>query len=411
MMIDRENEFFKTDEVKQAVTGKWVMVLSHFPALSEALKKPGRHVACPKTGQGKDGFRLFPKDLNERGGAIHNDPHVGALVDGFSLIMWLNDWDFRTAITEVAMILGMEPHKRHSPRKMSGYARVVRHVDEAARARAKAVERKLSRQQQLSSEQHLSRIQAIWNETLPLSDPQAAVARAYLANRGLNTCDALLNQLAVGNSLRFHQRLPYYGAIERKEVTATGEVYMREHVAILGYYPALIAVIRDAQGKPSTLHRTYLSEQGTKAEVDSPRKMVALPATHTVTGGAIRLAEPRGILGLAEGLETAAAAYQATRLPTWSCVSATLLAGFEPPGGVHTIVVWADRDRSRAGEEAARQLKARMQDRGIRVAIMLPNAIIPAGNKGVDWNDMLQQHGAESFPTRHSLLDSIANAS
>lgn len=414
MMIDRESEFFKTDEVKQAVSGKWLMVLSHFSSLDAALKKPGRHVPCPKTGQGKDSFRLFPKDLNERGGGIHNDPRVGALVDGFSLLMWLHDWDFRTAITEVALILGMDPHKRRSRRNMGGNAKVVRRVDESAKARAKArakaIERKLAQQHRVSVQQHQQRLKAIWNETVELADPKAVAARAYLHNRGIANNEAMLEQLSASKSLRFHPRLPYYGTIQRQEVTASGEAYIQEQVAVLGYYPALIAAIRDNKGQVSTLHRTYLSNHGAKADVDHPRKMVALPDALTVTGGAIPLAAPRGILGLAEGLETAAAAYNATRLPTWSCVSATLLAGFEPPEGVHTLVVWADRDRSKAGEEAAKQLKSRMRERGIKVVIMLPNAIVPADKKGVDWNDMLQQHGVESFPSRQSILDSIASA-
>lgn len=410
MMIDRENEFFKTDEVKQAVAGKWVIVLSHFPQLAQALSKPGRHVPCPKTGQGKDGFRLFAKDLNERGGGIHNDPHVGAMADGFALLMWLNDWDFRTAITEVSLILGMEPYKRRVRRNMGENAKMVRRMDQSAKARAEEIERKLARQQQLGEQQHAQRMQAMWNETLPLTDSRATVARDYLTHRGIHACDAMLNQLSASNSLRFHPRLPYYDTVQREEVSSNGEVYLREQVAVLGYYPALIAVIRDSKGQVSTLHRTYLSEQGIKADVDHPRKMVALPASRTMTGGAIPLATPRGILGLAEGLETAAAAYNATRLPTWSCVSATLLAGFEPPEGIHTLVVWADRDRSKAGERAARQLKARMQDRGIKVVIMLPDVIVPADKKGVDWNDMLQQHGVESFPSRQTLLDCIASA-
>ncbi|WP_075881897.1 DUF7146 domain-containing protein [Vreelandella massiliensis] len=410
MMIDRDNEFFKTDEVKQSARGNWIAILSQFGALAPALNKPGRHVPCPKSGQGKDGFRLFPRDLNERGGGIHNDPNIGSMTDGFSLLMWLNDWDFRTTVTEVALILGMEPYRKKGgqPRRVHTAPRRLNHDAESV---AKAAQRKLAQQQHVDRQQHQQRLQALWDETLPLTDAQAVTVKAYLGNRGIAHSDAMLNALATGDSLRFHPALAYYGVIERQEMTASGEAIIHEQIAALGHYPALIAAIRDEHGNITTLHRTYLAHDGAgKADVDHPRKMLALPEGVSVTGGAIPLAMPRGILGLAEGLETATAAYNATRLPTWSCVNATLLAGFNPPPDVHTLVVWADRDRSKAGEVAAEQLKSRMKEKGVKVVIMLPDAIIPADEKGVDWNDMLLQHGAMSFPSRQIILDSIANA-
>lgn len=386
-------------------------ILSHFSALAPALGKPGRHVPCPKTGEGTDGFRLFPRDLDESGGGIHNDPNVGALTDGFSLLMWLNDWDFRTTVTEVALILGMEPYRKRHAGQPKRVHSALRQANHDAQATAKAAKQRLAQQQQVNQQEHRKRLQTLWGETLALTDPRSQAVNAYLGSRGIAHSDAMLNALAAGHSVRFHPELAYYGAIERQEVTASGEVIIQEQIAVLGHYPALVAAIRDEHGQISTLHRTYLSHDGAgKANVDHPRKMLALPLGMSVTGGAIPLAMPRGILGLAEGMETAAAAYNATRLPTWSCVNATLLAGFNPPSDVHTLVVWADRDRSRAGEVAAEQLKARMKEKGVRVVIMLPDAIIPNDAKGIDWNDMLKQHGIPSFPSRQALIDSIHQA-
>ena len=411
MMIDHDKEYFKTDEVKQAVRGKWITVLSTFDALGDALKKPGRHVACPKTGEGKDGFRLFPNDLDERGGGIHNNPNAGSLVDGFSLLMWLNDWDFRTAVTEVALILGMEPYRKKGSRGQQRSVHAPRStVSSEANKRAQAAKQQLAQRQRVDGEKHSSKVQALWAETLPLTDASAAPARAYLAQRGIPVSDAMLSQIAQNDAIRFHPALAYYSKITEEESTARGELLIKERVVVLGRYPAIVTAIRDDKGVITTLHRTYLSPNGGKAEVEHSRKMMAVPCNTTVTGGAIRLATPRGILGVAEGLETALAAYTSTRLPTWSCVSATLLAGFNPPEGIHTLVVWADRDRSQAGKIAAERLKERMKEKGINVLILMPLAIIPPGQKGIDWNDMLLRNGASVFPSRQTILDSIANA-
>jgi hypothetical protein len=52
------------------------------------------------------------------------------------------------------------------------------------------------------------------------------------------------------------------------------------------------------------------------------------------------------------------------------------------------VVVWADRDRSGAGEAAALSLRERLLQRGIPVAVHLPPGPVPTGAKGVDWADV-----------------------
>ncbi|MBO0217089.1 DNA primase, partial [Vibrio sp. Vb2880] len=88
----------------------------------------------------------------------------------------------------------------------------------------------------------------------------------------------------------------------------------------------------DAKGNLVTLHRTYLTKSGKKAKVECAKKMMPVPDGLSVTGGAVRLGMPtEGVLGLAEGLETALSGFRATHIPTWSTVNATLLENFEVP--------------------------------------------------------------------------------
>jgi putative DNA primase/helicase len=75
-----------------------------------------------------------------------------------------------------------------------------------------------------------------------------------------------------------------------------------------------------------------------------------------------------------------------------TAVSAGLLARLEPPAGTSLVVIWADRDRSGAGQAAALSLRERLLGRGIAAAVHLPPGPIPAGEKGIDWADVWCNH-------------------
>ncbi|WP_436718076.1 MULTISPECIES: toprim domain-containing protein [unclassified Salmonella] len=177
----------------------------------------------------------------------------------------------------------------------------------------------------------------------------------------------------------------------------------------VGKFPAIVCAIRDVEGNLVTLHRTYLTQNGKKAKVGNAKKMMPIPDGLDVNGAAIRLGEPtEGILGVAEGLETALSAYRVTQIPVWSTVNATLMESFEVPEGVHTVLIWADKDKSVTGEKSANVLKAKLEKRGIRVYVLLPKLPIPPRAKGIDWNDVLMSQGSLGFPNARYLRDFIA---
>ena len=72
-----------------------------------------------------------------------------------------------------------------------------------------------------------------------------------------------------------------------------------------------------------------------------------------------------GVLGVAEGIGTALAVHCATGMPVWSTINTTMLEGFEIPEGVEMVIVWADKDRSEAGQRSAQVLKTRLWAAGI----------------------------------------------
>ena len=206
-------------------------------------------------------------------------------------------------------------------------------------------------------------LRRVWSQTLDPTDRQALPLQRYLLRRGI---DAEPDPRVV----RFHPGLGYYDQDGRRT----------------GTYPAIVARVSDAAGRPVSLHRIYLDREGRKAPVASPKKLMTPLAP--VVGGAIRLYPAGATLGITEGIETALVIRQRTEMPVWSGVSTTLLERFEPPPGVSLVVVWADLDVSGAGERAALGLRERLLARGIQVAVHVPRGPIPVGAKGLDWADL-----------------------
>ncbi len=145
------------------------------------------------------------------------------------------------------------------------------------------------------------------------------------------------------------------------------------------WHPAMLAMVTDTSGKPATIHKTYITADGTKAQVEKVRMFCAgsVPA-----GGAVRLTPPEPILGIAEGIETALAAMKMFGIPTWAALSDWGVEKFEPPVDTKRLVIFADNDSHCAGQRAAYSAAARLSGR-LDVEVNIPE------KSGTDWNDVL----------------------
>ena len=141
--------------------------------------------------------------------------------------------------------------------------------------------------------------------------------------------------------------------------------------------PAMIALVRDAEGTPVNIHRTFLGEGG-KADMDNPRAM--MPGS-VPEGSAVRLFPVAERLGICEGIETAFAASKRFGLPVWSAIDAGKLAKWQPPVGCKSVVVFGDNDRTFTGQAAAYTLANRLAVKGFEVSVQIP------GQEGRDWAD------------------------
>lgn len=354
----------KAEEVRPLAQGRWGEILNAIaPHLGPALERKGRHVPCPVHG-GRDGYRVF-RDVEKTGGSVCNT--CGVFPDGFATLMWANGWDFATALRAVAEYL------HASGAKPKPVARVAT---------------KLGRADGEDDEKLRQALNRVWNKSISILHRDAEPARLYLARRGIS--------IPPPEALRFHPSLAYYDG-DRK----------------VGEYPAIIAMVSGTQGNPVTIHRTYLTQDGKKAPVESPKKLMSYPKDRKIIGGAIRLVDPGPVLAVAEGLETALAVLEGTGLPVWCAVNALLLECFVPPAGMNRVIVFADKDRPTKqhpkghGQEAAKQLVQRLWGMGIKACAIVPAGEIPSGQKSLDWLDILNRDGKAGFPNLRSVEQAI----
>ena len=327
--------------------GLWDEILSGLaPEIMPAIEAGADHVPCPVHG-GKDGFRVF-NDFQETGGGVCNT--CGKFRNGVQLLAWVRQVPAREAAHMIHRWLEGE----RSGIAPVAYRQVASKKPDPSRVRAS--------------------IMQIWSGCTPL---RGTLAEQYLLKRGL-PLSALSNRLGYHPSLKYCEKVG-----DRWQPT--------------GAYPAMVAPIQLPDGRAVCLHRTYLSEQGTKANVASAKKMTMRSAS--LRGGAIRLFAPQEVLAVAEGIETALAVRAGTGLAVWAAVSATLMESLEVSSGVRDVHIFADKDESGRGLEAAERLAKRVRGTGRHARIHLPAGRIPAGAKGVDWLDVYLRSGAAAFPS------------
>jgi hypothetical protein len=211
-------------------------------------------------------------------------------------------------------------------------------------------------------------VDRILSTCIPLDHLSAEVARLYLRNRGIDST-------VLTEALLFHPSLAYYGEDNKK----------------IGDYPALIAKITNSQGNVIGLQRIYLTSDGKKAEVDSPKKVLG-----SIKGSGIYFDPVGEIINVVEGPETALAVRQASGRPTVSTISAGGMSAIEIPELVKEVHLWADKDKNGVGEKAALFLADKLATRKISTHLHVPNLPF-VDKKSVDWLDVLNMVGPDAI--------------
>lgn len=299
--------------------GRWPGILSAIGISSKSLRN--KHGPCPVCG-GKDRFRFDDKG----GNGTFICSHCGAGT-GVELVKLFLKTDFKGAAKEI------EKHIDAAP--VMATASGQREADGALR----------------------DRMNKLWarGKLITLDD----AAGRYLNHRlGLTEFPPSLRQVAD----------------ERYDEPGSRP----------SWHPVMIARVDPsdaarAEGERAALHRTYITADGFKADVGSPRKMMGpMP-----TGAAVRLMPHEDVLGIAEGIETAFAASILFNVPVWAALTAELLQAWEPPPTVSTVMIFGDNDDSLTGHAVAYTLGRRLKAKGLTAVVEVPQ------RAGTDWNDVL----------------------
>lgn len=322
----------RSESLKRLVNHHWRDVLG--AAGIDAVYLNGRHCACPLCGDGVDRFRFA--DTNGSGSWVCSTCNPD-FSDGWGLLMlWLR-CDFLGALAFVESYFGKQPLPLAPAREfLPVLAKTAPNLSQVRR-----------------------RIQQLWKSCLPVT-PQDVVTK-YLNHRGIHLEH-------VPATIRTHPALEYWHVDQDNKPVS------------LGRYPAMVSAIQGPDGKAVALHQIFLTPDGKKADVPSPKKWTK-PCADT-SGAAVRLFEPAATMGVAEGIETALACHSINKLPIWAGVSAAGLKKIVLPEVVGSVVIFADHDQSGAGQKAADQLAERLLSEGREVRVLLPS------DPGRDWLDV-----------------------
>jgi putative DNA primase/helicase len=314
------------DNIVELARGRWEQIL---PALGiDESFLVNKHGPCPIC----DGTKPFRFD-NKRGQGNHICSHHGA-GDGFKLLMLKHGWDFKTAAQKVREVIG-------------GVSAIAYQTTPAVAKSDKLSEAEIERRRMI--------LNNAWSVAEPIKKHN--VVWRYLKNRGIPEMEQYPSVIRLRSSM----------------------VYKDSDGKLQGNYPVMLSLIQDADGKPVSLHRTYLDNNGEKAKVEEVRKLMRA-AADKLAGSAVRLFKPGKKLAVAEGIETALAVHELTGLPVWATISAPLMKSVVIPKEVEEVVIFADNDPvdkqgKRAGIDAATVLAKRLREEGNKVQIVLPREV------------------------------------
>ncbi|MCB5227643.1 toprim domain-containing protein [Alishewanella sp. 16-MA] len=188
-------------------------------------------------------------------------------------------------------------------------------------------------------------------------------ATQYLRNRGLGV---LIDGNDLPDNLYFIPNLQYRNPGERTQ-----------------RFGCMFAAVHDVEASLIGGHRVYLSADGKKAPVSTPKKSLPAAFEGAMHGAAVRLYPAKHSLCITEGIETALAVRcMRPRLPVWATLTAGGMRTLRLPAEICDVHIFADHDLSGEGAKAAHALAARLRKEGRQVKVYCPSYYLPANTYG-----------------------------
>lgn len=360
---DGRKDYIKSQDLRAMLAGNWDSVLADLaPSLGKALMVRGRHVLCPMPNHNDNdpSFRL-DRNVADQGSGICS---CKSWSNGIDLLKDVNGWDYTTTRQELMRWLGIsdsdaQPAPRAMPEPLPPDPEELKRQEEEDR-------------------QILASMNRYWSESVALTAPEAEPARLYCVSRHIDF-------RAIPEVVwRYHSAMPWQSPDGKRK----------------GKSPCLLAKVIQPDGTPATLHRTYISNYGSKADIPcKTKKLYKRASSRPASGGAIRFDNIDEEMAVAEGIETILSVRQMVRVPCWATVSDKMMANLVLPVGLKRLYVYTDKDRSEAGYNAGVQLCSRAREAGVQaIMVTIPDSIpIPRDQKSIDWNDIHRIYGQNGF--------------
>ncbi len=368
------------------------LVRRFLPELVPAVERHGKAGRDPYRSGSKDSLRV-DKCFNDNGKFWFNTNTWGypnTLINFFTVAVLTGRYSdskegHQKFFQDTKAFLGIEERKlSFSEQEEYNRKARIRAAEEAEKERLALIERSITNVK-INKELFKRSFSLFTPEGNP--NPKAKAIWNYLDNRGLKElrrCPP--NHLKY---LRCVEQLKYY------------DENMVEH------FDALVCRVQTEKNEGVQLHRTYLQSDGNKANVSCPKKLTSSDERLTSKCRYIPIGEPvDGVIAIAEGIETALSVYLATGIGCYAVVCAQNIKNFVLPDNCHTVIVFADKDKSETGIIAAHELVTKYKSCVDKQCItVLPKQEIPFDAKGIDWNDVLKAYGKEQFPTAKYCVD------
>ena len=129
-----------------------------------------------------------------------------------------------------------------------------------------------------------------------------------------------------------------------------------------------------------TVHITYLTEDGRKADLPKTKMLAPAPVPR---GGAVRLFPSAETMGVAEGSRRHCRRRVSTRCRYGRASAPTVCSSGNRRSMCAKVVIFGDADKSFAGQHVSLRLAYRLASKGIEVLPTLPDEL------DIGWNDVL----------------------
>ncbi len=350
-------------DVKYQARGLWEQILPSM-GISNDYTTRGIQCPCPMCG-GTDRYKfdggLAGKDgasLSQYPDAIYYCRHCGA-GSGIDLITNLTDLGFKDSLRAV-------------DKWLNGDTSMTSRNATYARSDAPKPQQKTN---------YTGRINALNNIRKYTSRTPTKAGAKYLISRGLGAfAEKRVDNIQYGD---------VYYSIDRGYLSSNDKPL--SFAALIGFMSYW-----NESGNGTNATQIYLEPEKIEPLCDAvsyefkKKKLFASTSDDGLNGRAVWFSNKgANVVHVGEGIETMlAVAMHKRTLSVAACCIASNLANFVIPAHVRSLVIWADKDRSKAGEKAALKLKERYKNI-CEVTILLPDSEIPEGKKSMDWLDVI----------------------